>query len=156
MTKDKVLWIYLLRRLVREKTIPLPPYVKAVNALSGDQLEALTRRVALLAHKWNLGLVKPQAIVRLDLPRSVTWLRLVTGRWLFVASYDARASSFACWDIAAAFQGAKEPVAECFFSGPVHSAVFEIQHEGIVMALSVESRCASVLPLNRLIALING
>lgn len=130
-----------MRDLVIEKEIPLPPYLKPIAALTAEQVEALTRRAAWLAHSWSLGVVRPQTIVRLDLPRSVTWLRLISGRWLFVASYDTRTSSISCWDVEMAFRGVKEPVSEFFFSGPVKSAELETQADGIVVAVSVESWC---------------
>jgi hypothetical protein len=40
-----------------------------------------------------------------------------------------------------AFRGVKEPVSEFFFWGPVKSAELEIQEDGIVVAVSVESWC---------------
>jgi hypothetical protein len=140
MTKDKLVWIYLLRNIFIEKSIPLPPYTKPIAALAAEQVEALTRRAASLAHRWNLGMVRPQAIVRLDIPRTVTWLRLASGRWLFVASFDTRASCLSCWDVGMIFRGRTTPVAEYFFSGPVRSAQLEVQTDSIVIALSVESR----------------
>lgn len=151
-TRVKSLWVCMLRRLIKENDSPLPPYLKPVTALSGEHFEALTRRLTVLTHQWNRGVVRPQSIIRLDLSRSVTWLRLVSGRWLFIASSDARASSFACWDIETVFREVKEPAAECFFSGPVDDGMFEVQHEGIVIALSVGSRCESCLSIGSLIA----
>jgi hypothetical protein len=103
VTKDKLLWLYLLRNLVTEENVPLPAYLMPIAALAAEQVEALTRRAKLLSDDWKSGIVKPQAVVRLDLPRSVTWLRLLCGRWLFVASYDTRASTFSSWDSIEAF-----------------------------------------------------
>ena len=145
MTKDKLLWLYLLRNLVTEENVPLPAYLMPIAALAAEQVEALTRRAKLLSDDWKSGIVKPQAVVRLDLPRSVTWLRLLCGRWLFVASYDTRASTFSCWDITDAFQGVTEPAAECCFSGPIKSAELQVQTDGVVIALAVSSWCESVL-----------
>lgn len=86
-------------------------------------------------------MVRPQTIIRLDLPRTVTWLRLVSSRWLIVASYDTQASVLSCWNIEMALRGEKTPVAECFLPGPVRSAELELQADGgIVLAISVESR----------------
>jgi hypothetical protein len=140
VTKDKLLWIRLLRDLVIEKNVPIPPYLRPISDLNAEELEALTRRAGWLAPNWSLEVVRPQVIVRLDVPRTVTWLRLILGRWLFVASYDTQSSSLSCWDVGMAFIGEKMPVAECFFSGPMKSAELELQADGIVIALSVESK----------------
>lgn len=140
MTKDKLVWIHLLRGLIIKNNIRLPPYTKPIAALSAEQVEALTRRAAWLGYRWSLGLIQPQAIAKLDIPRTVTWLRLVLGRWLFVASFDTQASCLSCWDVERAFREKTTPVAECFFSGPVRSTQLELQTSRIVIAVSVESR----------------
>jgi hypothetical protein len=142
-THDKVLWIHLLKHLVDEINIPLPPYGKALEFLEHTHIEAITLRAAHLAVSWNNEILKPQSVVRLDMGRSVTWLRLVCARSLFVASSDTVSSSLACWDIATTLKGDKKPIAECFFSGPVRTAAFEVQEEAPVIAVAVDSRYAS-------------
>jgi hypothetical protein len=139
-TKDKMLWIYLLKHLVDEMDVPLLPYGKALESLEYTDIEAVTLRAAHLAVSWNCGLLKPQSIVRLDMGRSVTWLRLVCARSLFVASSDSVSSSLACWNIAAGFKGDKRPFAECFFQGPVRTAALEVQEDAVVIAVAIDSR----------------
>lgn len=73
-------------------------------------------------------------------PRSVTWLRLVSARWLFVSSYDAEISSLACYEVGGIFSRTTKPVAECFLSGPVQTAEIEMQDEGIVIALALRTK----------------
>ena len=116
-------------------------------ALGAEQMEVLARRVARLSHDWNHDKVHFRSIVSFDQPRSVTWLRIVHGRFLFVASSDTQASGFACWDIGSAFLDEKKPIAECFFAGPVQGAAIEVQDEGVVIAVSVESWCENFVIL---------
>jgi hypothetical protein len=135
-THDKV----LLKHLLDDIDIPLPPYGKALEFLEHVHIEAITLHAARLAVSWNNETLKPQSVVRLDMGRSVTWLRLVCARSLFVASSDTVSSSLECWDIATALKGDKKPIAECFFSGPVRTAALEVQEDAPVIAVAVDSR----------------
>jgi hypothetical protein len=135
-----LLWIYILRHLTVDQGVPLPPYCKSIVLLDAAQIEAIAVRAARLDHAWESGRLAPQSFTRMDLPRSVTWLRLVSARWLFVASSDANRSSFVCYEIRGALSDNMKPVAECFLPGPVHTADIEMQDEGVVIALAVESR----------------
>ena len=130
-----------------ERDAPLPPCLKPLAALKAEQIEALARRVTRLSDDWDHGRVRCQSIVSLNQPRCVTWLRIVSCRFVFVASSDAQASSIACWDIGAAFQGSKDPIAECFLTGPVQDAEVDLQPDGIVIALSVGSWCEELTML---------
>ena len=65
-----------------------------IVALAAEQVEALTRRAKLFSDNWKTGIVKLQAVVRLDLPRSLTWLRLLlVDGFLWHHTTHVRASS---------------------------------------------------------------
>ena len=140
MTRDKLLWIRLLRAVATDENAPLPLHRKSIDSLDASQIEALTLRALHLAHDWARGIVQPRSIVHLDLPRCITWVRVVSARWLLVASLDAYVSSLICWDINAVFKGNYKPTAECFFVGPIKTREIEMQPDGLVVALAVESR----------------
>jgi len=122
--------------------VPLPLYRKSVDSLDANQIEALTLRALHLAQDWTHRMVQPRSLIRLDLPRCVTWVRIVSARWLFVASSDAFVSSLICWDINAVFKENNVPTAECFFSGPIKTGQIEVQTDGLTIALAVGSRYA--------------
>jgi hypothetical protein len=130
----------MLRHLVIESDVPLPPYSKPIESLDAYQIEAITIRVARLSRAWDSGELAPQCIVRMDLPRSVTWLRLLSARWLLVASSDADTSSFACYDFGGMHSRPAKPVAECFLSGIVQTGEIEMQDDGLIIALGVKAR----------------
>jgi hypothetical protein len=132
---------------VTDRNAPLPLYRESIGSLNVAQVEALTLRAFRLARDWDRGIVQPRSLVRLDLPRCITWVRVVSARWLFVASSDALTSSLICWDINAVFKGHNKPTAECFFSGPIKTGEIEMQTDGLVIALAVESRYESSLLL---------
>lgn len=134
-----------------ERRVPLPSYTKHVVAMDAENMEVLTRRVYRLSKHWDSGNLRARSVVHLDQPRSVTWLRIVSGRWLFVASSDSRTSGLSCWDIEDIFNEMTGTVAECFFSGAIHDAEVEVQDGSIVVASSVDSRwvtCHVVGPIS--------
>ncbi|KAJ7671518.1 hypothetical protein DFH06DRAFT_1320315 [Mycena polygramma] len=122
----------------------LPPYLKSCDLLGSIELEALVRRALRLARKWETGNLAPVNNWRLYLPQSITWLRLVNGTWLFVASSDTDSSKISCWELSILFQGYAEPLAEAFLPGQVKTAKLEVQASGIVIALGLGGGSSSV------------
>ncbi|KAJ7161170.1 hypothetical protein C8R46DRAFT_1285226 [Mycena filopes] len=144
-TRAKLLWINLLKRTAESGGRALPLHLKPCGSLDGRALEALVVRVSQLARRWKKQDLCPVDVWRLDISRSITWLRLVVGNWLFVASSDHDVSKISCWDLSLVFQGYTEPIAEAYLPGQVETAQLELQDVGVVLALGVaNSRSASV------------
>lgn len=76
----------------------------------------------------------------MDLPRPVTWIRIVAARWLLVASSDEFVSELCCWNVKEALEGNTNPCARAYFHGPVETGEFEFNAEGLVIALGVNSK----------------
>ncbi|KAF8177079.1 hypothetical protein K438DRAFT_1939150 [Mycena galopus ATCC 62051] len=142
-TRAKVLWIFILERQIWEGNV-LPTYMKGYDLLDSVAVEALACRVARLDINFKAGLLSPVSNWRLDLPQSITWLRLVAGSWLFVASSDNHVSKISCWNLLSVFGGCKEPLAEAYLPGQVKTAKLEVQDSGIVLALGLCSRSQAV------------
>ncbi|KAJ7221823.1 hypothetical protein B0H12DRAFT_302740 [Mycena haematopus] len=113
-TRAKVLWICIVERRIHGCKV-LPPCMKRYDLLDSGALEVLACRMARLDVQWETGLLSSTRNWRLDLPQTITWLRLVAGTWLFVASSDNHVSKINCWDLTLVFRGRKEPVAEPIF-----------------------------------------
>ncbi|KAJ7163897.1 hypothetical protein C8R43DRAFT_989117 [Mycena crocata] len=145
-TRTKALWINVLERKIRDEGAVLPPYLKTYDSLDASALEALVRRVSQLADKWQSGNLAPVNVRRLDLPQSITWLRLVSGSWLFVASSDNHSSKISCWNLSFVSQGSKKPLAEAYLPGQVKTGKVEVQDCGIVLALGLQ--CAEALSVH--------
>lgn len=94
-------------------------------------------RIGTFKHLLKGEALSPKQVVHLDMALSVTWLRLVHGRWLFTASSDNYLSKFTCFDISRVYQGSSEAIAECFLPGPVNSGYVEVQPRGVVIALGL-------------------
>jgi hypothetical protein len=119
----------------------LPLYLKSPDLLDAAELEALVVRVSQLKRKWTTNDISPVNVWRLKLPQSITWLRLVAGRWIFVASSDNEVSKISCWDLSSFFQGNIEPIAEAYLPGQVKTGQLEVQNGGIILALGLGPRC---------------
>ncbi|KAJ7130294.1 hypothetical protein C8R44DRAFT_64037 [Mycena epipterygia] len=97
-----------------------------------------------LTREWEARDLTPVNNWRLYLPQSITWLRLVAGTWLFVASSDNHSSKISCWDLSMVFQGVIEPLTEAYLPGQVKTGKLEVQDSGIVLALGLGAESLSV------------
>ncbi|KAJ6578650.1 hypothetical protein DFH09DRAFT_1310634 [Mycena vulgaris] len=136
-TQAKFLRVHFLDVATSEENAILPAYLKTRELLSAAELEALVTRVSRLAHRWRSQDLCPVKVWRLYLPQSITWLRLISGSWLFVASSDNHVSKISCWDLSLLFQGYPEPIAEAYLPGQVRTAQLEVQDSGIVLAFGL-------------------
>ncbi|KAJ7038935.1 hypothetical protein C8F04DRAFT_331720 [Mycena alexandri] len=144
ITRAKVLWMNLLRAVGSDEDNVLPTCMKAPNLLDATALEALVVRVLRLARRWRNNDLFPVQVWRLNLCQSITWLRLVAGSWLFVASSDNYVSKITCWDMSLLFQNHMEPIAEAYLPGQVKTAQLEVQDSGLVIALGLGPSSPSV------------
>jgi hypothetical protein len=101
----------------------LPPCLKSRDKLDGKQLEALVVRVSQLARRWRGNDLQPVKMRRIDIQYPITWLRLVSGGLLFVASSDNNVSKISCWDLSSIFKGFTEPIAEAYLHCPTSDFV---------------------------------
>ncbi|KAJ7748074.1 hypothetical protein B0H16DRAFT_911000 [Mycena metata] len=143
-TQAKVLWMNLLEAIRSDEETVLPVCMKAPNLLDATILEALVVRVSRLTRRWRSNNLFPVQVWRLNLCQPITWLRLVAGSLLFVASSDNHVSKITCWDMSSVFQNYMEPIAEAYLPGQVKTAQLEIQDSGIVVALGLGSSSPSV------------
>ncbi|KAJ7703929.1 hypothetical protein B0H17DRAFT_1175693 [Mycena rosella] len=130
-TRAKILWMDLLDTSAAKDI--LPSYLKTPHLLDSGALEALVLRVSRLSSKWSTGdLGTVNSSGRLHLCQSVTWIRLLSGSWLFVASSDN--------------DGYTEPIAEAYLPGEVRTAQLEpeVQVSGVVLELDLGPKSPSV------------
>ena len=111
----------------------MPWYRKAHSELDSHQLELLARQA--------LRISSPTAhctIKRLDQERqSISWLRLVHGQWLLVASrhVNTKISTLSLYSVTSLQKGRSEPLIRVELVGPVSSGEVEVQDRQLVVAL---------------------
>ncbi|KAF7292971.1 hypothetical protein MIND_01196300 [Mycena indigotica] len=100
ITRSRSLWMNLLWDVIKEGAI-LPKYLREPRQLSTPLIEQLVRRLTTLIPKWHTTweLSYPTTMARLDIPLSITWLRLVAGNWLFVAASNDFESQIICYNL---------------------------------------------------------
>ena len=74
--------------------------------------------------------------------RSVTWVRLVQGQWLLVASSERTASVITLWDVASLLAPSSSssppvPTSEAFLEAPVYSGLVDVQDGAVTIALEL-------------------
>ena len=131
----------------------IPPYCKAVEDLTSGQAEVLAVHASRLLHRLdtrnspNLGSSSTVTTVSLDRPRSVTWVHIVLGTWLLVASSDEGTSALEVWPLSDVLRSARsesidrEPSqpAAFYLDGPVRDGRVHVRDGRAVVALEIHS-----------------
>ena len=78
------------------------------------------------------------SIVTFQLQGSVTWLKLLRGRWLLVASSDLDQSKLSLWDVS---EERKRLVTQLYLTGPVMDGKCDDSVRTIFFALSIGTKC---------------
>ncbi|EIW77114.1 hypothetical protein CONPUDRAFT_75918 [Coniophora puteana RWD-64-598 SS2] len=125
----------------------------ASETANPSQLELMSSKASTLANDITHGRITAKSVIRMDVARSVTWIRLVSSRWLFVASSDTSSSSLTLWDVFSPGSDGTSPLAECFLPGPVETGEVCIHNGEFIVAISVETlhpttRILSVVTMN--------
>ncbi|KAF7319516.1 hypothetical protein HMN09_00290800 [Mycena chlorophos] len=147
LTHSRALWLSFLRSRLSEGCF-LPHYIQDYRQLDTDTLESLVHRLTTLLPKWTSMSSVPATLVRLDLSLSVTWVQLVAGTWLLVASSNDCESKLSCYDLAVK---PTQGTTHAYLPGRVRTAKAEIQEDGVVLALGLahEAQAVYVVTLHK-------
>ncbi|TCD69480.1 hypothetical protein EIP91_007606, partial [Steccherinum ochraceum] len=140
ISRTKQLWLVVFQReLLRDAiTYPLAQYVRSLDDLSAHETECLV--VQILRHRRNRKIsAVPGSVVRFDQVKSVTWVKILQGSWLIVASSDRSASSISLWKVADVLSHAAQakPVAEASLPAPVCGGTVDVQDDSITISISL-------------------
>ena len=71
--------------------------------------------------------------------RSVTWVRVICGRWVAAASSDYNTSVVRIWSISSLINsnGWAQPIAEAYLEGPVANGCWEVEQGSLILALEL-------------------
>ncbi|KAF7292960.1 hypothetical protein MIND_01195200 [Mycena indigotica] len=142
ITRVRSLWLTFLRRILNKNGLT-PSYLGHHEDLDTPVLERLVQRLGNFADKWGSDPtpISPATLIKYNTSLSVTWLKLVAGNWLFVASSDEEKSKISCYDLSVA---TLNEAAHAYLPGRVRTGQVEIKTGSIVLALGLESECAAV------------
>lgn len=118
----------------------LTRYLKPLLSLTAKDCEDLTlhplrlrKRLSFSQHNFT------PVIPTLNTPRSVTWVHVVRGQWLVVASSDACQSVLTLWPLFSYYskRGSGRPIREVYLDGPVKSGQCDVWNGVVSIALEV-------------------
>ncbi|TDL19701.1 hypothetical protein BD410DRAFT_401770 [Rickenella mellea] len=136
ISTDEVLWARILTRDVLDRGIRLPPYLKPFGLADASAVESWTRNALMLEKAYKSP--KPLPMDRLTTgTRSVTWTKLIRGRWCLFASSNVSESRISLWDISSPD---RQVCAEVLLPGPVMDGQVDDRTSEINVAVSVGSR----------------
>jgi len=145
ISRVKQLWVSILQRDVLQDAVtsPFTGCIRSLNDLSAQETEAVAIHLLRLQRR-NFAPVPK--IIRIDQERPVTWVHLVHGRWLLVATSDKDASCIALWKIADILRDAAhaKPASQAFLPAAVRDGVVDVQDDALVIALSIFSERPTV------------
>ena len=119
----------------------VPTYCKSFDLLSARQTEVLALHL-LRAQAALTAEAKSPTSFPLHQSRSITWLRMLHGKWLLAASSDATTSVLSLWSLQAVLTSpgkSEAPTAEVYLSGPVGGGELFVSGNEVAVALDIQS-----------------
>lgn len=135
-------WLDVLSRDVHSRSVPTPHYSQPLSSLSGGECEALALHTMRLQDQLCSPKDNAVKFATLHGKRSVTWVRLVQGKWLLVASSERTASVITLWDVASLLSPSSSssppvPTSEASLEAPVYSGLVDVQDGAVTIALEL-------------------
>ncbi|TDL27949.1 hypothetical protein BD410DRAFT_799315 [Rickenella mellea] len=141
ISSDKQLWVHILRYDTSMSGIPLLPYRCSLESATANVVERWVRMA--LQVDWPYKHAKELTVHRINLKSyqiasHVTWLKLIRGRWLLIASSSIESSSLTLWDSS---PNLGDPILRAKYSlpGPVINGSVDDTSSSISVAISVGS-----------------
>lgn len=134
--EDRHLWIFLLERDVKHRSPCLPTNLIPLEDAPVGVLRAWVKH----AHVLKAGYRNPsldRTVIRTDTPARVTFVKLVRGRWFFVASSDTTISELSLWEIVSPSYCALR--SRVYFPAPVLDGLLDDGGSYIRLAVTVGS-----------------
>ena len=136
----RAIWTLILRRDVYPRRLLSPSHCLPFDALSGADCAAIATH-ALRLHESLSSIPAPcdPLVIPMNQSRSVTWVKVICGRWVAAASSDHNTSVVRIWSIASLMSSNDciPPIAEAYLEGPVANGCWEVERGSLVLALEL-------------------
>lgn len=133
---DKQLWLHILDRDIKSKALPLPKYVRDINEATAEDVNEWVKNSLLLDNHYSSG--NEKTLIRENLSMSVTWIKLIRGRWCLIARSDLKNSQLVVWDLQASQD--EHHKATFYLPGPVIDGIAEDNKDDILIALTIGTK----------------
>ena len=118
-----------------------PSYALPTDELSAAECEVLVLHAVRLNRRLTSKSDAPPILIPFHQSRSVTWVRLIKGQWLLLATSDKNTSVLSIWSLASlsAMDDLQSPVSEAFLDGPVANGLVDMQNDTLTCALEIRA-----------------
>ncbi|EJD00062.1 uncharacterized protein FOMMEDRAFT_30744 [Fomitiporia mediterranea MF3/22] len=144
ISNDKQLWTYLFKQHVIRNSLPFPQYLRCIKDVEARDIESLVKHAVLLDRNYAT-IWRRLHVRRIENSRgsAITWLRLILGRWVFVASADMNRCEVTIWDIPP--KGEMRLAAKKFVEAPVIDGIVEESDTQVQCALTIGTSSPYIL-----------
>lgn len=137
MTEDQQLWEWVFYHIIQ----PHVPYTRSITELAQAHLKAMAIHLQKLDTRTKPSSTLQPRFIGLNQPRSVTWLHIVRGKWLLVATSGHEISSISAFSCAEILRSATpKPFAKAFLPAPVSGGAVEFDGDIMLIALCLYTK----------------
>ena len=138
---DKQLWLYLLYRDIKLRSLPFPKFSQPIDVATAEDVMEWVRNGIILNKSYSAG--RNETLCRINMFLHVTWVKLVRGRWLLIACSGLQISKLDLRDLQC-FQD-NHSKSTFYFPGPITEALLEDDGSEIFIALTIGKRCLTII-----------
>lgn len=140
---EKQLWIHVWHRDVLRENLPHPTQLLRLEALTDLNMKAIVINSLKLHHTMTVSANTAHTLRQVFFPQSqpITWVRLVGGTWLLVATSDSSSSVLSLFSVKSLLRArSHDLLAQAFLNGCVVNGFVELSDEhGLVIALELQA-----------------
>lgn len=134
--EDRYFWLSVLIRGAEYELSRLPANALPNQDASVNVLRACVKHAYLLKKFYQCPSLD-RAIIRIDTPARVTFVKLIRGRWFLVASSNTTISELSVWEILSPSTCALQD--RVYFPAPILDGILDDDRNNIRLAISIAS-----------------
>lgn len=125
-----------------EENLLYPAVMKSLDLLSDSETKTVV--IHKLRQHHSMALFSSRTLLQsvpFYQPQPVTWLRLIGGTWLLVATADSSSSTLLLFSVESLWSSqTRRPTAQAFLQGPVDNGLVDVSSDdGLIIALELRS-----------------
>ena len=125
-----------------EENLLYPAVMKSLDLLSDSETKTVV--IHKLRQHHSMASFSPRTLLQsvpFYQPQPVTWIRLVGGTWLLVATADSSSSTLLLFSVESLWSSqTRRPTAQAFLQGPVVNGLVDVSSDdGLIIALELRS-----------------
>ena len=135
--ENKQLWLHLFHREIELRGLPTSDFLHPIDTVTTQDVIAWFRNALILNKNYESGY--NETLRRTNIDQHVTWIKLIRGRWVLVASSNLLQSKLVVWDVHSSEHDSYKTV--FYFIGPVVEALVQDDGLEVLIAFTLGTRC---------------